>query len=82
MEYVKVDEYLKDRKHFKEMEDMGFEVEPVDMNGAYVPLDKNSSDNLQEVQQTTRDRFGLGGENIEVPLTPIPLGIRKIRIGM
>lgn len=36
---------------------------PVDMNGAFVPADKNGKDNLKDAQANIRRRFNLGGED-------------------
>lgn len=60
--YMKSDKYLNDSEHVKEMEDMGCDVVPVDLNNAFVPVDKNNPENLSETEENIGDRFSLGGD--------------------
>ncbi len=51
---VDASQYLKVKKNFPEEY---YDVDPVDMNGAFVPFDKFDKDNLDEVQENVRQRF-------------------------
>ncbi len=53
------DKYLNNPDHVKEMEDMGCEVDPVDLNGHFVPVKKFDSENLKETEESISEDFSL-----------------------
>lgn len=57
--FVKSDKYFNDRDEFDMYQEMGMDVIPVDLNGAYVPEKKYDPQNLKRAQQTIQKRFGL-----------------------
>ncbi len=56
---VKTEKYMANRDHYDEMDKMGFEVYPVDLNDAYVAVDKHAAKNLEETEENLQERFNL-----------------------
>lgn len=57
--YVSSDKFFNDRDSLGVLDDMGFDVQPVDIFGGFVPQDK-SEGNLEKNQVAIRRRFKLG----------------------
>ncbi len=62
--YVNSDEYFNDPDCVDSYESMGFDIQPVDIFGGFVPQDK-SINNLKKNEKAIQERFGLeaGGED-------------------
>ena len=57
--YVNSDRYFNGSNRVGILEDMGIEVQPVDVFGGFVPQNKSLS-NLKKTEQAIRERFDLG----------------------
>ena len=53
------DNYLNNPEEVHELEDMGCDVEAVDLNKNFVPTDKFKSDNLEKTNENIKDNFSL-----------------------
>lgn len=58
------DDFTLNKKDYTKMQQLGINIDPVDMNGGFVALDKQSPDNLQKTQKNIQRRFEL--ENITI----------------
>ena len=58
---VQSDKYFNNPGFRQDMEDMGVEITPVDINNAFVPV-KGEAGNLARTQENIRKRFRLGGD--------------------
>ncbi len=54
------DEYMSSPDKYESFEKMGFEVDPVDAMGGFVPLNRDDKDNLYDAQENIQRRFNLG----------------------
>lgn len=56
---ISSDKYLNDPDFAKKFESFGAQVDPVDINNAFVPVNKDAADNFAKSQANIRRRFRL-----------------------